>query len=812
MTRAQNRTRRSRAPTPYLKPLPLPPDDAIATEKPASFYDRQQMWKDAEMRARAQTKEFMEAVRVEQRRRKRKHPRRKRLLRQLEALRGREDAGSVHLSDTATSVRNTEDLEEEIELRTEHGADWRDFTADNGGMTYSAMAQTPRIAGKETSKATAKKTLTAPGKATKKRSRKASGVKPGKVSWIHGTKLKFFVSRSDDWHTVDLQGSVALGRFLTKMANLYILKYGYELGDNKDLAEDVDDPVDADAKVPGPDDLTEEEAEARSKFHATLRHRIGQWYRHIYRGVDERDKNLFAELLSGALDAGLPYPTKPQATHLYSRRHYAERIKAHFDLEWALEVQNAKDLGEDMPYEIAVRNKVTKQAWEDETDNFREGVLADLEVEHQAAVKAWEMANAEGPEKIPEQLHASLKNAVFLLEPLAAVIRRKFGMNVAILLCGPVGERGGAIEVRSVHAGSTRGMAPQKWYQCDSRGYTATEQSFIKFSEQCFTQEDCQSHVVDLTTHAASTTNGVITAERSPAAPMTQQVAAGGSVTPHPLRNEADNSISCPSSPDLPPSLPGDGDSGPPRRETTPAPAEHEVWSDEMNTGDRWASLVKSWVNLEVAAGCEDHGRHMPADGRPREMTEFISKGRKWYDLPKIKELGGVGVAGSYVDRWCLWWQGLHPAERELVDRELTRPTELTWERLPSMYGRLGFMLVLLSLQIWAQAEEEAGSLGGSATFWNAVANVHWLLETMLASGEVVPKEKSCPAKKTPAATSSKRKRTTEGSDWEEEEEGRRPTRQAKKDAEAAKRQTRGSAAKTVPAVARPQPRRKTCT
>ncbi|KAJ6502978.1 hypothetical protein DFH09DRAFT_1335742 [Mycena vulgaris] len=771
MTRAQNRTRRSRAPTPYLKPLPLPPDDAIATEKPASFYDRQQMWKDAEMRARAQTKEFMEAVRVEQRRRKRKHPRRKRLLHQLEALRGREDAGSVHLSDTTT------------------------------------------IAGKETSKATVKKTPTAPGKATKKRSRKASGVKPGKVSWIHGTKLKFFASRSDDWHTVDLQGSVALGRFLTKMANLYILKYGYELGDNEDLAEDVDDPVDADAKVPGSDDLTEE-AEARSKFHATLRRRIGQWYRHIYRGVDERDKNSFAELLSGALDAGLPYPTKPQATHFYSCRHYAERIKARFDLEWALEVQNAKDLGEDMPYEIAVRNKVTKQAWEDETDDFREGVLADLEVEHQAAVKAWEMANAEGPEKTPEQLHASLKNAVFLLEPLAAVIRQKFGMNVAILLCGPVGERGGAIEVQSVHAGSTRGVAPQKWYQCDSRGYTATEQSFIKFSEQCFTQEDCQSRVVDLTAHAASTINGVITAERSPAAPMTQQVAAGGSVTPHPLRNEADNSISRPSSPDLPPSLPGDGDSGPPRRETTPAPAEHEVWSDEMNTvewrpemrraytsfamgrkwGDRWASLVKSWVDLEVAAGCEDHGGHMPADGRPQEMTEFISKGRKWYDLPKIKELGGVGVAGSYVDRWCLW------------------PTELTWERLPSMYGRLGFMLVLLSLQIWAQAEEEAGSLGGSATFWSAVADVHWLLETMLASGEVVPKEKSHPAKKTPAATSSKRKRTTEGSDWEEEEEGRRPTRQAKKDAEAAKRQTRGSAAKTVPAVARPQPRRKTRT
>lgn len=35
------------------------------------------------------------------------------------------------------------------------------------------------------------------------------------------------------------------GAFYTKMAKLYIKKYGYQLADDQDLAEDVEDPPDS---------------------------------------------------------------------------------------------------------------------------------------------------------------------------------------------------------------------------------------------------------------------------------------------------------------------------------------------------------------------------------------------------------------------------------------------------------------------------------------------------------------------------------------------------------------------------------------
>lgn len=80
--------------------------------------------------------------------------------------------------------------------------------------------------------------------------------KPGKLSWIHGTKYIFFAKRKEDW----LREAEAhrAGPFYRKMVKLYILKYGYHLADNQDLAEDVDDPPDSAANEVVHEVLTEE--------------------------------------------------------------------------------------------------------------------------------------------------------------------------------------------------------------------------------------------------------------------------------------------------------------------------------------------------------------------------------------------------------------------------------------------------------------------------------------------------------------------------------------------------------------------------
>jgi hypothetical protein len=60
---------------------------------------------------------------------------------------------------------------------------------------------------------------------------------------VHGTKLLFFAKRKADWlRECEAKKS---GQFYTKMAKLYIKKYGRHLVDDQDLEFDVPDPKDS---------------------------------------------------------------------------------------------------------------------------------------------------------------------------------------------------------------------------------------------------------------------------------------------------------------------------------------------------------------------------------------------------------------------------------------------------------------------------------------------------------------------------------------------------------------------------------------
>ncbi|KAJ7712126.1 hypothetical protein B0H16DRAFT_1479697, partial [Mycena metata] len=190
---------------------------------------------------------------------------------------------------------------------------------------------------------------------------KKPGAKPGKVSWVHGTKEVFFTSRADEWQAAEEKGVVHLGRFYTKITNLYILKYGLEMQDNEDLAEDVADPTDPDAVVPGTENLSQEEAQAWSEKSAAIRKRIAAWYGRKYRGLEQRDKELFAGVLGALQNDGPAYPRRAQPLHFYSRQYYDERVKTRFEKAWETEQARAKALEQEPEWELKIRNTVTRQ-------------------------------------------------------------------------------------------------------------------------------------------------------------------------------------------------------------------------------------------------------------------------------------------------------------------------------------------------------------------------------------------------------------------------------------------------------------------
>ncbi|KAJ7795977.1 hypothetical protein B0H14DRAFT_3495312 [Mycena olivaceomarginata] len=132
-----------------------------------------------------------------------------------------------------------------------------------------------------------------------RRSKGVPKAKTGKLSWVHGTKKKLFERRKEEWlHEAEKRQA---GTFYTKMAKLYIRKYGYHLGDDQDLAVDVDNPPDSAADEVVHEQLSEEEQQSRVEYQKNLRGRIGQWYRAEYGSLLKSDKNTFKELFTGGL-------------------------------------------------------------------------------------------------------------------------------------------------------------------------------------------------------------------------------------------------------------------------------------------------------------------------------------------------------------------------------------------------------------------------------------------------------------------------------------------------------------------------------
>jgi hypothetical protein len=93
-------------------------------------------------------------------------------------------------------------------------------------------------------------------------------VKPGKIGWVHGTKLTFFEGFKDLYlAAAEIKDT---GGFYSHVAQKYLEKYGYntpwagDLEDGQDVADDVD--LDEDVNS-----LTPEEGEERAVYYAKLR-------------------------------------------------------------------------------------------------------------------------------------------------------------------------------------------------------------------------------------------------------------------------------------------------------------------------------------------------------------------------------------------------------------------------------------------------------------------------------------------------------------------------------------------------------------
>ncbi|KAJ7023315.1 hypothetical protein C8F04DRAFT_1193565 [Mycena alexandri] len=829
----------------FTSTLPRPQHQEIQTKKPSSRKERQRMLGESAAKGGAHkvVVGLQEKLKAEMRQR-RAH--RKAVVRRWKALR-EGDRGSGEEMGGTDSGHDTDDLEEEAELRENFGNDWTskphamDWDAKLG-FKYTCGSANYRMPRGPT-KATAKKTPEGVNGPHQRRSRKKNGdLKPGKKSWIFGTKLVFFAARTQEWKDANANGNLGLGQFYTKITNLYLLKYGYDMADDEDLSADAPDPTDPDAEIPGSADLTEDEAATRSATNLLIRKRIAAWYCRTYRGLEAREKNIFAEIMAGVDSTGPSYPRRAQPMHFYSRKYYEERVKARFEARWAIEVQRAEDLEMGEPEAIKIRNEVTKEVFAEETPEFHAELKLAVEAEHVAAVRAWELTSSHSETKTPQEMNAALKNAAYYLEPLANAIRDKFMLNCTILVCGPMGDRGGAIEVRSVHAGTTRGLAPRKWYQSDPAGYDATEKCFVKFTEKCFfgTTTTSVSATGVRTTGESAGAGG--SGSRPPAAAASTN--GNNSATPG-LGGGAAAGVDTQRGPDAqgrpdaqggPDALGGGAQGGPGAQgggaQGGPGAQGGGAQGGPDALGGGQGGEEGDKDDGGAGGGDDDDmggavGVHRAWQQRGEEWTPEMNKAYKAFYTAR-DEFGGVW--GDCVYAWVQLEDasGFNNEGGQLTTSE--RPAAVTefmsggrkWERLreiayvgskveegtyvakwwawwgqilaggdlAKMHGRTGFMLVLGSLLWWGVKQR-------GAEWEEAAKTVTAQLEETVGSGEIVKK-----ARVVPKASQAKRKQAerdeSDDDDEEEAEASRRVMRKRRKTEESGKRQTRGQAAAAV--------------
>ncbi|KAJ7758478.1 hypothetical protein DFH07DRAFT_958338 [Mycena maculata] len=315
-------------------------------------------------------------------------------------------------------------------------------------------------------------------------------VKPGRKPWIHGTKLKFFETFKDPYIKAAEISQVEAGRLYDDVTNEYLKKYGYNLAYDEDLRSDQDiaSDVDEDENV---NDIPPEEAASRADYCAVVRVKVGAWLRSQYGSLTNTKRRKKAKLsgfrqLFDKPELDPPKPVLPRILHYYSRKYYKDHIKARFDERWASVSKVPPQPGKKPVAAITVHNTVIKEAWLAEIEPFKAEVLAAMKAEHDIAVNAYSTAVSGEAPSTPGEYQIALDNIVYYLQPFLNAIQERVGMNVSILLCGPIPDWGGAIEMFSVHAGMSKGLVPRIWADFDRAGFEAVRKSFRDFSDQCF--------------------------------------------------------------------------------------------------------------------------------------------------------------------------------------------------------------------------------------------------------------------------------------------------------------------------------------
>ncbi|KAJ7178452.1 hypothetical protein C8R43DRAFT_1117840 [Mycena crocata] len=611
-----------------------------------------------------------------------------------------------------------------------------------------------------------------------------TGKAQGRASTFTGEKKTWLESFHDDLLAAEDPGTV-----YTDCTNRWFLRYGYELPLGQNV---VGNPEDNPPVIdPNP---SEEEKARRRELRASFRTKIGNWFRNRYRGKKVHAATI--KKILNAMQSMTGRATRPRvvpAVVMYSKLHYATRLKPAFDLLWAeakkTHPANAR---------LAMSQDYLRDCWAKESVEFQQEVEEQAAETHRVEMEEWK-ATKEVLQQSAENYHDAFETLDEVAIPMADALAERLGQHVIILMVGPVGSAKGEVSLTSVFSDTTGCRTSKTWPKFDHVGFTAMEASVTRFGRALYSRADCAQRAwPPLEGVEIPPLNGLLTIDQNVSAPP-PPVAPLSSVNPVDAKTPAAapasltaalDTLIVPVAPIIPiasiipvaPIIPVASDTSTPNTTlsstigpTLSAPASGEPpvpddgidrtdWAPSLISahayfiqkrwGAKWSALIEALVTFEWSHyHHEERSKLFPGQCRPAEFPSWFKHHRIYDDFP---------IAADFGKSLKQWWVELGPKTRwdNVGDGEgQTRTPEHPhsafrsglWSRLNTTSGRNGPALIVLGLAWWGQriCNDAAGDgLGaGEAALdtchdWQIlVEDVKWVLENMLTQGRTEMEE-----------------------------------------------------------------------
>ncbi|KAI9068913.1 hypothetical protein FKP32DRAFT_1671815 [Trametes sanguinea] len=362
----------------------------------------------------------------------------------------------------------------------------------------------------------------------------AAHAKVDNRQWASGGKFAFLQARVDAWRQAS--GVEAVTAFYDNVAAVWIAKWGWDCPIAEDRPPLLENPTDTDVEnvMRSSEQCEPAEALRRRRVFAELRERIARWFRHHgNKSLKTQKTDPVAKILADFTQAAFKPPRRLSAFQYYLKTYYETDLKSAVDQEYARVCAEAAQAGKQPPQKIVTSNHIALRTYEAKSATFKKEMEQGAEQEYQERLARHHATASKNEEpSTAEDYHRELEASQHWLTAFAEHVARRVGMNVTILLAGPIGANGGEIGVRCINTGKSNTLVPVVWPDFDQGTFSAVTKSMIKFAHTCFSPEECRARALPGTLEQEAATSG-----------QSAQTAGSDAVTPDPLLHDSTSHV-----------------------------------------------------------------------------------------------------------------------------------------------------------------------------------------------------------------------------------------------------------------------------